>query len=80
MEQKSIAGFRILLLRCLVRIVLTNGANLYLMLNMMYWKMQYDMEERALSEGESITYKTWEHKENILRDCRERTLMGLHTV
>lgn len=44
------------------------------------WKMQYDMEERALSEGESITYKTWEHKENILRVCRERTLMGLHTV
>ena len=40
-----------------MRIVLTNGANLYLMLNMMYWKMQYDMEERALSEGESITYK-----------------------
>ena len=80
MEQKRIAGFRILLLRCLVRIVLTNGANLYLMLNMMYWKMQYDMEERALSEGESTTYKTWDHKENILRACRERTLMGLHTV
>ncbi len=80
MEQKRIAGFRILLLRYLVRIVLTNGVNLYLMLNMMYWKMQYDMEERALSEGESITYKTWEHKENILRVCRERTLMGLHTV
>ena len=63
-----------------MRIVLTNGANLYLMLNIMYWKMQYDMEERALSEGESTTYKTWDHKENILRACRERTLMGLHTV
>lgn len=38
---KRIAGFRILLLRYLVRIVLTNGVNLYLMLNMMYWKKKY---------------------------------------
>lgn len=38
---KRIAGFHMLLLRCLVRIVLTNGANLYLMLNMMYWQKKY---------------------------------------
>lgn len=46
MEQKRIAGFRILLLRCLVRIVRTNGVNRYWMMNMMYCKMQNDMEER----------------------------------